>query len=730
MKCVIRMSVLFFLVCIGIAAGFTSLSFAAPCKNVMYVQCSGSGDNVVTTIQEAVWKICPNGMIYVDSCESGYDGFAITNTYGVTIQAYNGSHPVISGIGYSFATGRTAGAYIGGIAHDVTIRGITITSRSGESNRSGFVIQDVTNTTLTLNNIDVSSNVECVSSTLSNTASLLIIRDSTGTYNVRKNWWGASTGPAWHPITLTYSSYKDIPYLAAAYSGSITKTVNTSNQTIPGIIDAITLTNITSAVLASFNEAPKVCTDITPKKYFDVLDVTLGTSSPQQITLTIRDANAIMYYDVTATGWKPARPITPTDSWVILELSNASEPSLSQLRSGVTGTFFVAGVSSGSGSSTTTSSSASSTTTSSATTTTTSISPASTTTSVPPPGGGGGTGESTVPVLQTTGYIGFVFPADDTVHTIQTQSFSITNSGGGTLEWSIGEPSYTGGSGWIIAISPQAGTNSGIVQVTVDRSRAPQAAGRYEATIPITSNGGSDNVLVRLTVHESGGGGGEPPAGAARLTVSPQSVAFDPSKTEQVVTAQNTGDAAGSWELSVRYGAKANNWLTVNPLSIALDPNESEQIALLVNRNGLAPDTYSASVDFIAETDNDTTAATIDVQMEVAALPELKPVLAVDKTVFFAGSGINSISISISNTGTGTLTWSTGNIQYRGLASGWLSINPQSGSLGQGQRATITATIDRNAVRLFGIYSATFSITSNGGNRNITILMWKPLFRR
>ena len=87
------------------------------------------------------------------------------------------------------------------------------------------------------------------------------------------------------------------------------------------------------------------------------------------------------------------------------------------------------------------------------------------------------------------------------------------------------------------------------------------------------------------------------------------------------------------------------------------------------------------------------------------------------------------MQITIRNTGTGTLAWSTGDIQYSGTG-GWLSVSPQSGSLGAGEQATITATVDSDAVPRFMFYRATLPIVSNAGVKSVTIMMWNPLFRR
>ncbi|MCX8042784.1 MAG: hypothetical protein N3B18_01500 [Desulfobacterota bacterium] len=83
------------------------------------------------------------------------------------------------------------------------------------------------------------------------------------------------------------------------------------------------------------------------------------------------------------------------------------------------------------------------------------------------------------------------------------KGFAITNTGSGTMTWSIGTPEYKGGSGWISSITPMAGTiNAGdepsVVSVAVTREGL--ISGLYRADIPIASNGGDRKVIVLLLV--------------------------------------------------------------------------------------------------------------------------------------------------------------------------------------------------------------------------------------
>lgn len=78
-------------------------------------------------------------------------------------------------------------------------------------------------------------------------------------------------------------------------------------------------------------------------------------------------------------------------------------------------------------------------------------------------------------------------------------TFNITNTGTGTLNWSTGTVVYNEGSGWITGVAPGSGSvTTGTDMVTATASRTGLASGVYTATIPVTSNGGSQNVTVSI----------------------------------------------------------------------------------------------------------------------------------------------------------------------------------------------------------------------------------------
>lgn len=63
------------------------------------------------------------------------------------------------------------------------------------------------------------------------------------------------------------------------------------------------------------------------------------------------------------------------------------------------------------------------------------------------------------------------------------QAFSISNTGGGTLSWSVRADQL-----WWIKVYPESGTGSGTVSININT--ADLVPGNYKGTITVTSNGG------------------------------------------------------------------------------------------------------------------------------------------------------------------------------------------------------------------------------------------------
>jgi len=75
-----------------------------------------------------------------------------------------------------------------------------------------------------------------------------------------------------------------------------------------------------------------------------------------------------------------------------------------------------------------------------------------------------------------------------------SKTFSISNSGTGTLSWNVSESVS-----WITSVSPSSGSNDGTVTVQV--SRSGMSLGSFNGAIYITSNGGNESINVSMTIE-------------------------------------------------------------------------------------------------------------------------------------------------------------------------------------------------------------------------------------
>lgn len=155
------------------------------------------------------------------------------------------------------------------------------------------------------------------------------------------------------------------------------------------------------------------------------------------------------------------------------------------------------------------------------------------------------------------------------------QTVSISNTGSGTLSWSISD-----NANWL-TLSPTSGTGNGAVTVNVSASGL--AEGRYSASIVISATGAS-NVTVPVTFTISSA----PPV----IGVSPTSLTFAAAEggsnpPNQTLSISNTGGGTLSWSASDNTA-----WLSVSPTSGA----GNGLVTVSVNIGSLAAGTYYATI--------------------------------------------------------------------------------------------------------------------------------------
>src|ERR1017187_850943 len=261
------------------------------------------------------------------------------------------------------------------------------------------------------------------------------------------------------------------------------------------------------------------------------------------------------------------------------------------------------------------------------------------------------------------------------------QSIQITNSGGGTLNWSA-----TTGASWL-SVASASGTALSTLSVLV--SPTGLGVGTYTGSVQISAAGASNSpvsVTVTLTVAPA----------PASLAVSPQALTFNYTVGGTVSAAQgvsitNRGGGTLNWSATT-----SASWLSVAPAS----GTAPSTLSVLVSPTGLGAGTYTGSVQ-ISAAGASNSPQTVSVTLTVNAPPPTISLSAVQLHFSYVVGGVApaSQSVVVSNSGGGTFTWSAAS------SASWLTLSSAPGVL----------TV---AINLAGLspntYTGTITITAAG----------------
>ena len=298
------------------------------------------------------------------------------------------------------------------------------------------------------------------------------------------------------------------------------------------------------------------------------------------------------------------------------------------------------------------------------------------------------TGTASTPALQLSlsnlafsGTAGGANPAPKT--------FSISNTGGGTLAWTANDTAT-----WL-TLSPAAGTNTGTVTASIASSGL--TAGTYSATVTVSAPGvTAKTISVTLTITQS--------TSTSGFNVSPASLAYTGTEggpnQPGSVTVTNTGTTA----LTVTW-ADSINWLVaIQPgVTQTIQPGQSGAFTITASSAGLTASTYSGT----ATITGGGTTKQIPITMTVTS-GSATPAIGLSPTsLAFSGmaGGANPTAktIGVSNTGGGTLTWTSSD------NATWLTLTPVSGT----NAGTMTASVNTAGLAA-GTYNATVTISATG----------------
>lgn len=265
-------------------------------------------------------------------------------------------------------------------------------------------------------------------------------------------------------------------------------------------------------------------------------------------------------------------------------------------------------------------------------------------------------------------------------------SFTISNSGGQTLEWSITYDLP----GWL-EISPTDGQNSSgdqkSISVSVDRSGLDP--GTYRHTVSVTSNGGSDSVSVTMEVPEP-----EP-----SLSLSPGYLDFGEELTKLSFTIGNTGGQVLDWSIV----PDLPGWLRIFTTSGEISSGGTGNISVNVSRSDMDPGVHTHTISVTSNGGY----GNVFVTMEVS---EPEPSLLISPRSLDFGTELTELSFTITNSGGQILEW---DIQYTTFP-GWLKASPLEGEIPLGGSTSVLVTVSRAGLEP-RIYGHAIVVKSNGG---------------
>jgi M6 family metalloprotease-like protein len=246
-----------------------------------------------------------------------------------------------------------------------------------------------------------------------------------------------------------------------------------------------------------------------------------------------------------------------------------------------------------------------------------------------------------------------------------SNSFTVTNDGGGTLEYTV-----SSNRNWLglsrTSGSLAAGASQGVT-VSVDASGL--ATGTQSGTITVGGNGDNapQTVTVSVTVNEA-------PTDPT-IAVGPPSMDFqikgNKAPDPQKLGLQNAGSQALTWNASASQG-----WLKLNRTSGTLAGGGADSLTVDVSIQGLEPGTYDATIDVTGNADNSPQSVAVQLRLTKGGVVKLKK-----GRLTFAGSTEQEPRpeyVHLQNDGDATTAWTAT------AEAEWLELAATSGSIEPG----------------------------------------------
>ncbi len=127
---------------------------------------------------------------------------------------------------------------------------------------------------------------------------------------------------------------------------------------------------------------------------------------------------------------------------------------------------------------------------------------------------------------------------------------------------------------------------------------------------------GDDDITPNGVIVESGGPGQDDTIPSPVLSLSPESLDFDPTTAETSFSINNTGDATLEWNVTSNLPA----WLSASPMNGDTPSGEESSISASVSNQGLSPGTYDHTISVTSNGGDGSLSVTMTVPFAVAAM--------------------------------------------------------------------------------------------------------------
>jgi hypothetical protein len=283
------------------------------------------------------------------------------------------------------------------------------------------------------------------------------------------------------------------------------------------------------------------------------------------------------------------------------------------------------------------------------------------------------------------------FSATQNGSTPSSQTFNISNGGGGTLSWSISDNAT-----WL-DVSPPSGTNSSTITASINTTNL--SPGTYPAIITVSATGAS-NTPQTINVTYQVSANNVPIINLSTNSLSFSAIQDDPVPTSKTFSISNIGYGTMDWNVS-----DDASWLNLNPTS----STNNGTVTASINTTSLNPTTYNGTIT-VSASGASNTPQTINVSYTV--YDKQIPVISLStNTLYFSGApGGNKPSdqsFTISNGGNGTLSWTVSD------DADWLDLSTSSGT----NTGNVTVRVNTTAMSV-GVHYAAITITASGASNS------------